>query len=500
MSSIYDDSNRQIIPRWYRFGTACRMGDIQPQNDTQAPRIESPKSFIEKKHAWLENQSLYLAVDLVGSALILGKFTDPDVTKAAKFIKEHSNKVSSLGVQLAILFLDDKGDLLVNSVEREMKKLEIHAEIARLKQLVREYPINPIIWSDLAYLYSLIGQKKQVEHCINVALSLAGENRFILRSASRCLLYLNEPDRALFHLRRSSLINVDPWVLSAEISISEGIGKKSRFIKAGRSLVRNLNFSPWSLNELAGTLSTLETHHGTIRKSKKLMKQALVDPNENTVAQAVWLAPSLGKELVRPKEDVIAPYEAYARLHLREQEYKQSLEASKNWYKFQPFTSRPVVFASYVASVCLQDDSEAIRIIENASLSSFESFLVKNNYAFALASQNLLDKAQKVVTGINESSLDQEDSHTLSATRGLIQFRLGHIEEGRKLYQQTISGFKRKDNFRAAAIATFFWAREESLIKSTLYETTLEDAKSMVSKHDVKELIEYTKSLSKKIK
>jgi len=67
---------------------------------------------MEKKHAWLENQSLYLAVDLVGSALILGKFTDPDVTKAAKFIKEHSNKVSSLGVQLAILFLDDKGDLL----------------------------------------------------------------------------------------------------------------------------------------------------------------------------------------------------------------------------------------------------------------------------------------------------------------------------------------------------------------------------------------------------
>jgi len=493
MSRIYDDSNRQIMPRWYPFITACAMGDIHPENEIQKPKIETPISFENKKSDWQQNQTVPTAIDLVGTALILGRLADVDAIQAATFLRNNSKIVSSLGIQLANLFLSEREDSSLDILGTKRKDQEIYVEIARLKQLVHQYPRNAIIWCDLAFLYSLLGQKLQAENHINIAISLAGENRFVLRSAARCFLFLEQPERALFHLRRSKLIKIDPWVLSTEISISEGIERKSNFVKTARKLVRDSNFSPWSLNELTGTLGTLEARHGEIRKSKKLMRQALLDPNENTFAQSVWLARKLGQELMRPNEDILAAYEANARFHLHEYEFRQSLEASKKWSEFQPFSSKPVIFASYVASVCLQDDLEAIRIIETASNASSNSFLVKNNYAFALASQNRLVEAERVVAQINEANLDQEESYILSATRGLIQFRSGNIEDARRLYQDAISAFKKKNDFRSATIATFFWAREESIIQSILYEKVFRDATNMIRKHDVRELLHLAK-------
>lgn len=495
MSGIYDDSNRQIVPRWYTFATACKMGDLQPEKIRNSPKIHSPQAFLKKIEDWKRKRTIPHAIDVVGTALIVGDYANPDVRDASDFLLSLHDKVPSLGLQIANLFNGRESADSILEPYTGVDTIHHRIKVARLKYLVRKYSRNAIAWADLAYHYVLLGEKQKAEECIDIAVSIAGNNRFILRSAARCYLHLHKPDKSLFYLRRSDSIKFDPWVISAEVSISEGINRKSRLVKKARLIIEDTNLSPWSVNELTGTLSTLEARHGTIRKSKKLLHQALREPNENTMAQAVWLAPLIRQEINKPGKEVMASFEADARMYYQRREYEQALENTKEWFRFQPFTARPAVQASYIASVCLQDDKEAIKIIEEAKAASLDSFLLQNNHAFSLASLNRLDEAEGVLLNIKKSELDARNKNTLYATEGLINFRRGNTENGRALYKRAVSGFKKINDLRAAAIAAFFGAREEVLLHSNFEKEVMEEAIDLAKKNDVNELLDYAKLL-----
>ena len=53
---------------------------------------------------------------------------------------------------------------------------------------------------------------------------------------------------------------------------------------------------------------------------------------------------------------------------LLKKQYKDSLQSAINWSKYQPLSSNPVIMASYISSVCLDDQLEAIRILKNSYL------------------------------------------------------------------------------------------------------------------------------------
>jgi tetratricopeptide (TPR) repeat protein len=498
MSGIYEDKNRQVMPRWYPFITACQLGDVQTETAQEKPKIQTPIAFDLKVNDWREKRTISHAIELVGTALIGGDFQNLDANEAATFVIGSQDHVSFLGRQIAEVYKSDRNIHHVNDVEFNAEDLPHQFEIARLKTLVRRYPRNAIAWADLAFHYTLLGQNQQAHHCMDIAVSLGGDNRFILRSAARCFLHLDEADKSLFYLRRSSLSKVDPWLASAEISISEAIGKKTRLVKPGKAMIKDGNYSSWSINELAATLSTLEMRHGSMRKSKKLLSTALQQPNENTMAQAEWLASRLGQEVSKPQTEVLATYEADARRSFRDAEYRQALVHAKEWFRFQPFTSRPAILASYIAAVCLQDEQEAIAIVEEAKATSPESFLLHNNHAFSLASLNRIEDAEKVLSRIHESKIMDVDQNTLAATEGLLKFRKGDISEGREQYKRAIAGFKKNKNNHGVTIATLFWAREESLIHSNFESDALKEAKGLAEKYQVKEMIQYADSLAGK--
>jgi tetratricopeptide (TPR) repeat protein len=261
-------------------------------------------------------------------------------------------------------------------------------------------------------------------------------------------------------------------------------------------MVSDTHLSSWSLNELAASLSTIEARHGSIRKSKKLLSQALLEPNENTVAQAIWLAPTLGQEVTKPQMKIIAPFEADARLNFEKGEYTQALKCANDWFSYQPFTSRPAVLASYIASVCLQDDHQAIDILEKAKATSPDSFLLQNNYAFALASLNRVVEADSLLAEIEETKLNDREKNILLATKGLVAFRKGRDDEGRNLYKAAMSGFKKLKAFRSIAIAASFLAREETIIHSRFEKEAVQEATDLAQKYEVKEIVEYAKRLA----
>src|SRR6185295_6008504 len=97
--------------------------------------------------------------------------------------------------------------------------------IKALKQRRIAEPRNAFVWSDLARLYVLVGLRDQAERAMQVALSLAPFDRFIVRSAARFFLHSSNPDRSLQILRRNERTKLDPWLMAAELAFSSVVNK-----------------------------------------------------------------------------------------------------------------------------------------------------------------------------------------------------------------------------------------------------------------------------------
>jgi hypothetical protein len=86
-----------------------------------------------------------------------------------------------------------------------------------------------------------------------------------------------------------------------------------------------------------------------------------------------------------------------------------------------------------------------------------------NNLAFSQASTGRVTEAVDTMGRLAEPE-DPVKRLIWIATRGLLAFRLGDTEKGRRLYQESIMGWQRQDGRRDnAARAAVFWAREETL-------------------------------------
>jgi hypothetical protein len=92
---------------------------------------------------------------------------------------------------------------------------------------------------------------------MDVALRLAPDDRFILRSAARLLVHVGDSDGALEVLRHSDRTKIDPWLSAAEISIASTADRPSRFAKSAAHIVTGDRFPARQTTELASALATL---------------------------------------------------------------------------------------------------------------------------------------------------------------------------------------------------------------------------------------------------
>jgi len=488
MSVTYDDRKRQAIPRCLSYDTACLLGLLRVNRRQDQVHRNEVKDF-DASRQWIETPRTSTAVDLVAEALILKDFESSEAIKAAKYILRKGSSSSSLIRQLANHFLGKPEDPL--SILREPKEIpdrdSQRKEIARLKRSVRSYPVNPIAWSDLSLSYATVGQTDKAKMAMNVAMSLAKSNRFVLRSASRCFLHFEEPDRAVDILNKSGLCIIDPWIASAEIAIAESKGLKSKCISKAKDLIEDDNLTPFSRGELAASLGTMEIKSGSTRRAKKIMRKAIIDPTENALAQVEWAASIHDidfDDMIELRRSVPASYEATAVHTYYSKEFEESLKASEKWGRFQFLSSRPIIHSTFIASSMLNDDLGAIDIFDNALPVQQNSTLAVNNYAFSLARVGRTKEAtDKLDQWIDKASGDEK--LVITATMGLICFRKGDVDGGRRLYNTAINGFEISKNHRSAAIAKYYWALEEKRIKSENAESRIREAKRAIEQHHV---------------
>lgn len=496
MRGIIDDSNRQVVPRCLDYLTACSLGlqRIIRKREKDLGKIDISSESIRE---WKESPDIDTAVDILAEAVIVKNFESGEALKAAKYILNYAPESSKLIRELANHFLEPK--ILDKIYSNPVEPIDVsYKNIGILKKSVRTYLLNPIAWSDLALCYATLGQNEKAQAAIRVAINLGKNNRFILRSAARCYMHMKDPEKAIAILRKSGLHLYDPWIASAEIAIAESSGIKSSIIAKAKQLVKDDNLTHFSRSELAAGISTLELKEGSEKRAKDFMRQALNEPTENTLAQAEWITTEMGIDIPKIAQlgsKIPASYEMQARHQYQKKQFVESLKAAKKWGNFQQLSTRPIVVSTFIAAVCLDDNKEAIDIIEKLLPAQRNEPGIINNYAFSLIKIGKVEDAVKELKKIEKYELPDHQKLVNSATKGLVAFREGKFDEGRELYSKAVAGFERIKDPYSGAMAAYFWAVEEKRIESEFAGPRIKDAKRRISRYKVIGLEELAKKL-----
>ena len=514
MAVIYEIKERRVIPNWRDFNRTLQIGELGTN------LISNKKLDINIDKAindWNNQQNIGSAADLINAAFISDKVEFPELFKAIKHIKNNLNYSSKTLIQL-IEYIEHKSEnnkknfqskvILEKDVDtiREFQVFinnrTLHRIINKTKNITRNELYNPIVWVELARLYIMQGQEKQAENAMLTALHLAPNNRFVLRSATRFFIHIEKFEKALFYLRKSSLLKIDPWLISAHIATSSIMGRFSPLVKDGERLINSKKFSPFDLTEVSSSIGTLEFKSGSIKKAKKYFDLSLESPNDNSLAQIEWVSKEDSRFKINPFNfsNVINPFEAYALDSYKSGNWNDSFYNCIKWFLDVPFSKRPVLLSSHIAGSLLKDKDAAILLCEVGLQANPDDPSLLNNIVYNIYTSDNLSKATKYLNRIKEidiASLPNESKITFQATLGLVALRNREMEKGKKLYELAILNSEKIKNVYLKNLAIVNYARELFLAKQPEVTNYIELTKKMKIDDTQRDLIEIRKETLK---
>ena len=469
MPQNIEDPRRQVVPRWRPFRVAAHLGLLGDPGPGKERLEPSPGEIEELEAEWHRHRSPSHAANLIDAAIVLNR---PEIaTEAARFLLSNPLDDSSQS-DLARFILGEVIGPEPVATPPDLAPQERHRRIAAARRSLHRQPRNPVLLVDLARDYSALGQLKKAEKAILQAVSLAPDNRFVLRAASRFFLHTHRPDDAHKLLRGADRTRHDPWLLAAEIVAAIAAEKTSRWVNLGRRMIDDGMIEPQHTTELASAIGTIEHSHGNRRQVRRLFAHALIRPTENTVAQASWISRHMpGFEVRRDKLQVPRAYEARAWKSVVEGRYTDAIEMAWKWLRDEPFATRASQFGSGVAAVALGDFQTATVLASAARMANPDDPRLIAQLIYCLASRDDPDEAERLLVDVLPGLIrrnpgvhsDIEWSVIEAADRGLIAYRRGHVEEGRFNYTRAIALARQtgKEPLRAGAFLNF--VREEAL-------------------------------------
>jgi tetratricopeptide (TPR) repeat protein len=479
VADFHGDKDRKVIPRWRPFRATLHSGELGNARDAKERRPLSTKSHLDaRRREWLENRTLSFAADFVSSAVSLGE--PQEAADAAQYIKQQEKApVSAVRVADAAL----SPATVATSSSSDVFDLEhVYVEIHDLRVRLHDEPRNCFLWSDIAHLYSTLGLNEKAERAIEMSLVLGGNNRHILRAATRFFIHIGAAKRAHDLLRRNERAAHDPWLMAAEIATAGAAHQGPKFARAGRKTLEAEKLSPFHTSELASALATLDLEGGGTKRARQFFRQSLVSPTENSVAQAAWAA----RRFVGIDVDgttLRTSSEAKAWENMKGVNWQRAVAAARAWLADQPFSSRPATLGSYVASVAIGDDQLSARFAEHGVTANPQDFTLRNNLAVSYARLGRINEAAQLLERVESQNLKPVDQLVFIATHGLLHFRSGFPTEGRVLYDEAIRRAELLHETKRAALARILLAMEELRVGSregeALKARALEEGKKL---------------------
>jgi tetratricopeptide (TPR) repeat protein len=426
-----EDIARHVVPRWRFFTDTASTGDLAGSG------IASRKlNGIEKLRAtWSVDQNVISAGELVMAAAVAGE--QAVAVDAAEYLIDHTN-----GAAPGLVYLAEKliGATSGNEHELVAPSGEVYGDIIRACRMrLALHPKDAISWTDLARAHFSLGAEGKAAKALNIALRLAPNNRFVLRAVSRFKIHQKKFDEAHDLLNASPRTRTDPWLMAGEMACATLAARSPKTSKYARRILEDENFAPRAVAELAAEYGTLELQSGKRREARKLFGKALTDPNENALAQVEWAAKSkVAPEITVEQLNLPFAYEVAQGVEYRLRNWHECLRYPRLWIDDEPFSSKPAGTASFVAMAMLGDAKGAAEFARLGLKRSPKDPWLLNNLAVSLARQGRVVEAADTVRKISFEDADFGAKVVNVATRGLILFRAGAVEEGRKLYEYAI--------------------------------------------------------------
>lgn len=468
MTVIDKKIRRDVVPRWHLSGSEKGALHSLPAKKNKAKLLVANQQDVsDLLREFDETGKPMIAAEALSSAITLG-----DYEAALKAASRLSNFDLTLMPALRSLVSktlkknEHKESTALSICDRDNEE-KSRALIKKYKKMVRVYPRSPLAWLDLAFSYVAVGQIDKARDAVVVATTIDSNNRGVVRSASRFFVHSGEFDRALSILSKSNLLKIDPWIVSAHIATSRAYGKSSALIGAGRKMFKDENFRKDQISELGAALATNEFEHGNVRLAEKMVDKLLISPTENAVAQVAWLETIENKDFQASEIALNMPnaWEARTVEAFEKKNWKKTCEEAALWLTDQPFSTRPAVHGSYVASTFLDDYPLALIFSEAGYRANPKDSIVANNYAVSLAQVGRVEEARRIFSEcIKEAEISEKPF--LFATNGLILYREGDINAARSAYDYAKTFFSSKGDFRSQILATIYQAREESRLEN----------------------------------
>ena len=514
MADFFEKKDRHLIPNWRSFENTAKLGEL---NGSKSIKLDSSfkPDISDLLDGWNDSQSIGIAGDILGVALVCNQSENQTVKNISEFVLQNQEIASKAIIEAANNILKPKKEEIQLNLDisnpaefgDKTNLLEIHLKINNLKKKIIVSPYNPILWVEIARFYSILGQDNRAEKALLNALYLAPENRYVLRSVSRFYVHIGDFDLAHDIVRKSTLTKIDPWLMATEIALATLRERASIFTKTGIQLVNSNNFHPFNVSELASSVASVELKNASVAKSKKLFQQSLISPNDNSLAQAEW-ASQEDRSLMNVdpnKFNLVNSFEASAREFFDEGNWQESINHSKKWFFDQPFSKLGVLFGNEVASRKLRDNHQAVEVAKLGLISHPHDPHLLNNIIYALALQNKLTEADQFLKKVKKEDLNSREyvGICLTATKGLLFFRKGFHDLGRKYYANAIKIANEEKLAYLSSLAFINYIREEiligidvkeaipsldSIIKNNVEKDIAEDAKEVLELYKQKQI------------
>lgn len=452
--------NRKILPRWREVE---RMPSYEISSaDNSVPHVKSTDDQLKFHHGvWLQNPTIENALEVICSAQMssdrsLAYGAAEQILKQKNILPETTNLATIIRHGAVARRVDE----LFPVKDLDLFRAVNRQKIQQVKKRLSNEPANGLLWLEFSRLQAVLGNSAKAEYGIRNALAAAPNNRVVLRAGARFLIHQNQPDVAYEKLRRADSLKFDPWVQAAEIAVAGLINKTAISLKMGKSEIENQKFSAIHLSELSAAIGTEEIRNGNTKAGRKFFNSGLINPTENTVAQAFWAKNHIDIELSEAQLQVPRAFEANANSAFSKNDFLTATKNCINWCFDEPFSSSPAVQGTYIASAFLDDQESALQIYNFARETNPNDPRILNNGAVALSKLSRFEEASTILQQLEKLHGDNKDA-VLEATKGLLQFRKKDIEGGRFLYGRAVSIARENGNSDVEFRAVMHWLLEE---------------------------------------
>lgn len=481
MSIAREKYDRRILPRWHASSQLGELQELTEVRPTKKASLETDdRAFRESKFQFEQTPTIGHAADFLSVAIVTPS-AETDIARVAEFLLKQADTLSPGLHDLA------KHCAGQSSIQGGLEQ-STQLAIASARKILRINPRNPLVLADLARHYAAGGNKAQAIKHMRVALALAPNHRWMIRTAVRCFAHCEDPQRAHKLLAQHPRTKQDPWLVAAELATAQVANHPPIFWRQANQTLQWGGLRPEHVSELATAVAMYELESDGARRARKHLSKGLIVPTENTLAQIAWAVQHKHLTGITTIDELVesnqCAHEAEFHRRTAQGDYLKAMEACQRWSASEPFAARPYNGLTFLSSI-LDDYEHTIHYADKVmNLDGRLDLTTRLNKIYAEVSKMTLNQTSKHEWFRDELYALMKEGETthLLANLGLWYFRAGMRDNARAAYEKSIEMSVKQGQLEQASTAAVFFAREAILAKEADAEILLGKAKQLVDR------------------